>query len=57
MTGVVLNEIGVVAGNDMTPECAFVKLSYLLAQDHLSLEAKKRWMATSMVGEMYTVAV
>jgi lysophospholipase len=52
----VLNEIGVVAGNDMTPECAFVKLSYLLAQDHLSLEAKKRWLGMSMVGEMASVA-
>jgi lysophospholipase len=56
ITGVVLNEIGVVAGNDMTPECAFVKLSYLLAQDHLSLEAKKRWLGMSMVGEMASVA-
>lgn len=56
ITGVVLNEIGVVAGNDMTPECAFVKLSYLLAQEHLSLEAKKRWLGMSMVGEMASVA-
>jgi lysophospholipase len=57
MTGVILSEIGVVAGNDMTPECAFVKLSYLLAQPHLSLEEKKRWLATCMIGEMTSVVV
>lgn len=57
LTGVILSEIGVIAGVDMTPECAFTKLAYLLAQEHLTLAERKRWMVTNIVGEITSSVV
>lgn len=38
----VLIDAGLIAGGDMTPEAALSKLSYVLAKNELSLDAKKK---------------
>jgi len=37
----VLQEIGVIAGHDMTVEAALMKLSYILSKDEWSLAEKR----------------
>ncbi|GJQ78369.1 hypothetical protein Trydic_g22195 [Trypoxylus dichotomus] len=49
--GEMLKEVGVLPGNDMTVEAAFSKLTYVLGQQHLSLEEKKRMMTKNLCGE------
>lgn len=38
----VLIDAGLITGGDMTPEAALSKLSYVLAKNELSLDAKKK---------------
>lgn len=47
-----LQSVGVVAGGDMTPECALTKLSYLLAKDELSKDQIRTLMGKSLRGEL-----
>ncbi|MEP4889197.1 MAG: asparaginase [Aliiglaciecola sp.] len=49
--GHVLREVGVVSGNDMTPEAALAKLHYLLSKE-LSVEEIKRQLVTNLRGEL-----
>ncbi|CAI2171130.1 13868_t:CDS:10 [Funneliformis geosporum] len=59
-TGKALRRVGVVSGNDMTPECALVKLAYLLGE----FESGKRYppkvvrelMTKNLRGELTVVA-
>jgi len=51
-TGKALLDIGIIPGNDLTPEAALTKLSYVLAKDQLDLEQKRKLMETNLVGEM-----
>ncbi|KAG6855953.1 hypothetical protein H0H87_009070 [Tephrocybe sp. NHM501043] len=51
-TGRTLLQAGVVSGNDMTPECALTKLSYLLSKPELSVHKVRDLMATSLRGEL-----
>lgn len=50
-TGTALSRVGVVAGGDMTPEVALVKLGWLLGTGH-SPEHTRSLMAVNMRGEM-----
>lgn len=47
-----LQSVGVVAGGDMTPECALTKLSYLLAKPELSRDQIRSLMGKSLRGEL-----
>ncbi|KAG6909635.1 hypothetical protein DXG01_016417 [Tephrocybe rancida] len=51
-TGRTLLQAGVVSGNDMTPECALTKLSYLLSKPELSVAEVRDLMTTSLRGEL-----
>jgi len=51
-TGKVLMDAGLIAGGDMTPEAALSKLSYVLANREIDLEAKKKLMGQNLRGEM-----
>ncbi|XP_046397210.1 L-asparaginase 1-like [Ischnura elegans] len=51
-TGKALSSIGVIAGEDMTPEAASTKLSYVLGRDDWSLEKKKEMMLENLRGEL-----
>ena len=51
-TGKALLDIGIIPGNDMTPEAALTKLAYVLAKENLSLEDKQKLLETNMSGEM-----
>ncbi|KAG6837273.1 hypothetical protein H0H93_012278 [Arthromyces matolae] len=51
-TGRTLLQAGVVPGNDMTPECALTKLSYLLSKPELSTADVRDLMTTSLRGEL-----
>ncbi|KAG0233471.1 hypothetical protein BGW42_007428 [Actinomortierella wolfii] len=53
-TGKVLYDAGVVPGNDMTPECALTKLSYLLGHN-LPVEKVREMMTKSLRGELTAV--
>jgi len=37
----VLNQVGVISGNDITPEAALAKLSYVLSKDDWDLSTKR----------------
>ncbi|KAJ7510112.1 L-asparaginase [Mycena galericulata] len=47
-----LAAVGVVAGSDMTPECALTKLSYLLSKPELSVEDVRKLVSTPLRGEL-----
>lgn len=47
-----LERVGVVAGGDMTPECALTKLEYLLGKEELSVEEIRTLMGKSLRGEL-----
>ncbi|CAO1633472.1 unnamed protein product [Jaminaea pallidilutea] len=47
-----LAAVGVVAGADMTPECAMTKLAYLLAKPELSRQQVREFMGRSLRGEL-----
>ena len=50
--GQALAEVGVISGNDLTPEAALTKLAYLLSYEDLSVEDVKRLMQTNIRGEL-----
>ncbi|TDG99379.1 hypothetical protein EPR50_G00193770 [Perca flavescens] len=47
-----LEDAGLLAGSDMTPEAALSKLSYVLAKKKISLDEKKKMMSQNLRGEM-----
>ncbi|KAF7322625.1 L-asparaginase [Mycena chlorophos] len=47
-----LAAVGVIAGSDMTPECALTKLSYLLSKPELSVEDVRKLIGTPLRGEL-----
>ncbi|EGN95553.1 hypothetical protein SERLA73DRAFT_60182, partial [Serpula lacrymans var. lacrymans S7.3] len=51
-TGRTLLQTGVVAGGDMTPECALTKLSYLLSKQDLSVPEVRDLIGTPLRGEL-----
>ncbi len=51
-TGRRLIEAGVIPGNDMLPETAYVKLSWILGSKTRNLDEVKELMTTNIVGEM-----
>ena len=51
-TGKALLDVGIIPGNDMTPEAALTKLSYVLSKEKWDLETKRKMMETNLVGEM-----
>ncbi|XP_039677553.1 60 kDa lysophospholipase-like isoform X1 [Perca fluviatilis] len=51
-TGQELEDAGLLAGSDMTPEAALSKLSYVLAKKNTSLDEKKKMMSQNLRGEM-----
>ncbi|KAI8582726.1 hypothetical protein K450DRAFT_226616 [Umbelopsis ramanniana AG] len=51
-TGKQLAQIGVIAGADMTAECALTKLSYLLGRSDLSIPQVKKLMTMNLRGEL-----
>ncbi|CAG8588399.1 13900_t:CDS:2, partial [Racocetra fulgida] len=60
-TGKALTKVGVVPGNDMTPECALVKLSFLLGYrnekcEKYSPETVRMLMTKNLRGELTVVA-
>jgi lysophospholipase len=44
--------MGVIPGNDMTPEAALTKLSYVLSKDEWDIDYKRQMMKTNLRGEM-----
>ncbi|KAF9579064.1 hypothetical protein BGW38_004842, partial [Lunasporangiospora selenospora] len=53
-TGKVLYNAGVIPGNDMTPECALTKLSYLLGHN-LSIPKVREMMTRNLRGELTVI--
>ncbi|EKM82483.1 hypothetical protein AGABI1DRAFT_22465, partial [Agaricus bisporus var. burnettii JB137-S8] len=47
-----LRQVGVVPGNDMTPECALSKLSYLLSKSDLTLDQVRDLIGKPLRGEL-----
>ena len=54
-TGKALLDIGVIPGNDMTPEAALTKLAYVLAKDEWDIDTKRQMMQTNIAGEMTVI--
>ena len=50
--GQLLQDIGILSGEDMTPEAALAKLHYVLSKDELDTDARKLLMQTSLRGEI-----
>ena len=51
-TGKALLDMGVIPGNDLTPEAALTKLSYVLSKDEWDIDYKREMMKTNLRGEM-----
>ncbi|KAF9265601.1 L-asparaginase [Marasmius fiardii PR-910] len=51
-TGRTLLQTGVVPGADMTPECALVKLGYLLSKSEFSVDEVRKLMGVPLRGEL-----
>ncbi|XP_050434885.1 L-asparaginase [Adelges cooleyi] len=51
-TGHILNQVGVISGNDITPEAALAKLSYVLSKDDWDLNTKRMMLGSNLRGEM-----
>ena len=51
-TGKALLDVGVVPGNDLTPEAALTKLAYVLSKDEWDIDTKRQMMNTNIAGEM-----
>ncbi|VVC29761.1 Hypothetical protein CINCED_3A023419 [Cinara cedri] len=51
-TGYVLNQVGVISGNDITPEAALAKLSYVLSKDDWDFNTKRMMLSANLRGEM-----
>jgi hypothetical protein len=60
-TSAVLQDMGVISGQDITPEAALCKLMNVLGDEDLSASARKSRMARSLAGEqnysMYTTVI
>ena len=54
-TGKALLDIGVIPGNDMTPEAALTKMSYVLSRDEWDIDMKRKMMQTNIAGEMTVI--
>ncbi|XP_041069888.1 60 kDa lysophospholipase-like isoform X2 [Carcharodon carcharias] len=54
-TGMVLTELGIIPGCDMTPEAALIKLSYVLGKTELSIQEKKKMLSENLRGELGTM--
>jgi len=50
--GQTLQEVGVLSGQDMTPEATLAKLHYVLSQTDLSFEQQQALMSQNLRGEM-----
>lgn len=50
--GRVLQDVGVIGGHDMTPECALVKLAWLLSREDLDRDAIRDALARDLRGEL-----
>ncbi|XP_050528963.1 L-asparaginase isoform X2 [Daktulosphaira vitifoliae] len=51
-TGHILNQVGVISGNDITPEAALAKLSYVLSKDDWDFNTKRMMLGRNLRGEM-----
>ncbi|KAJ9597265.1 hypothetical protein L9F63_011869 [Diploptera punctata] len=51
-TGMVLTQVGVIPGSDMTPEAALTKLSYVLSKTEWDIETKRKMMQQNLRGEL-----
>ncbi|KAF9227810.1 asparaginase-domain-containing protein [Gyrodon lividus] len=51
-TGRTLQQVGVVPGGDMTPECALTKLAYLLSKPELSVHQVRDLISMPLRGEL-----
>ncbi|KAG7092698.1 hypothetical protein E1B28_009029 [Marasmius oreades] len=51
-TGRTLLQTGVVPGGDMSPECALVKLAYLLSKSEFSVDEVRKLMGVPLRGEL-----
>ena len=47
-----LEDAGVVPGSDITPEAALAKLSYICGKQDLSIEEKRKLLASNLRGEI-----
>ena len=56
-TGVHLARVGVIGGGDMTAECAFTKLAFVLGHDDWNIERRRQAMRRNLRGEMTTTLV
>ena len=54
-TGKALLDIGIIPGNDLTPEAALTKLSYVLGKDDWDMAKKIKMMETNIVGKIFKI--